>query len=160
VNKTQGLRMLNLEKSSVRTGVELIDVEHFKYFDILSSFLDKLDSNERPKLFEELVNYVIYHFSHEEELMEKYDYDYIAAHKQQHKYFKNQIWEISHKFAKGDSPIDINAKMQINNILFDWFVKHIQTVDKRLCQFILEKQKSCPSITKLLDNFMRLFQKS
>ena len=152
--------MLNLGKSSIKTGVKAIDEEHLKYFDILSTFLDKIDSSERTELFEELVDYVIYHFSHEEELMEKYNYAYITAHKQQHKYFKDRIWEISNKYANSNLPVDMTAKMKINNLLFDWFVKHIQTVDKKLCEFILEEQKNTPAITKILNHFLDLLKKN
>lgn len=109
--------MLNLSRSSIKTGVKAIDEEHLKYFDILSSFLDKIDSNERAELFDELIDYVIYHFSHEEELMEKYNYAHTGAHKQQHRYFKDKIWELSNKYANSNLPIDTTAKMKINNLL-------------------------------------------
>lgn len=152
--------MLNLSKSSIKTGVKAIDEEHLKYFDILSTFLDKIDSNERTELFDELIDYVIYHFSHEEELMEKYNYPHVGAHKQQHRYFKDKIWELSNKYANNNLPIDMTTKMKINNLLFDWFVKHIQTIDKRLCQFIIEEQKHTPAITKILNHFLDLLKKS
>ena len=68
--------------------------------------------------------------------MKKYNYDKMAQHMAQHDYFRDKIKELTRLYSK-TSDFDVNVKMKISYLLIDWFVKHIQTVDKRLCEFIL-----------------------
>ncbi|MFA7229857.1 MAG: hemerythrin family protein [Victivallaceae bacterium] len=148
---------LQLNKASIRTGVVLIDKQHFKYFDIVSSLMDSL-SNQVPagKLFQDLNDYVIYHLSTEEGLMEKYGYEKMAAHVKQHDFFREKIKEYSALCARVRD-IDVNMKMKISNLLIDWFVNHIQTVDRKLCDFILANSKHDSGIVEKLKSLLNIF---
>jgi hemerythrin-like metal-binding protein len=150
--------MLKLDRASIKTGVELVDSQHYKYFDILSVLLDKLGTEDHSELFNELVDYVVYHFSTEEELMDKYKYERTRQHKKEHEYFKNKIWEFSRLYGNNNRPVDATAKLEISGLLLDWFVNHIQTVDKRLCKFTLEHTKTNSGMSKMLDSLLNLFK--
>ena len=149
--------MSGLDKASIRTGVELVDQQHLKYFDLLISFLNRMAQKEdHSNLFSDFVDYVVYHFSTEEELMEKYHYDQTLQHKKQHAYFKDKVWEFGQVYANKEE-MDVNKKMEISNFLFDWFVHHIRTVDKRLCNFILTQAKENASVSGMLNRLLHVF---
>ncbi len=146
-----------LNKASVRTGVDLIDKQHFKYFSIVNNMMEKLGDKEQYKtLFKELNNYVTYHFKTEEDFMNKYNYDKTALHVRQHDYFRDKIKELTRIYSK-TSDFDVNAKMKISCLLIDWLVQHIQTVDKNLCEFIIAKSANDSSILKVLKSLLNRF---
>jgi len=146
-----------LNKASIRTGVELIDKQHFKYFSIVNNMLDNLGDKEQNKtLFKDLNNYVIYHFKTEEDFMNKYNYDKTVQHIRQHDYFRDKVKELTRLYSK-TSDFDVNAKMKISCLLIDWFVKHIQTVDKHLCEFILTQSKMDSGIMAKLKSLLNRF---
>lgn len=148
---------LQLNKASIRTGVVLIDKQHFKYFDLVSSLMDNLSNHATTrKLFKALNDYAVYHFSTEEELMEEYGYDKMAAHIKQHDFFREKIKEHTALCARVRD-IDINEKMKISNLLIDWFVNHIQTVDHKLCEFILTHSKHDSGIVEKLKSLLNIF---
>lgn len=148
---------IKLNKASIRTGVDLIDRQHFKYFSIVNSIMGSLcDKDLKKTLFKDLNNYVIYHFKTEEDFMNKYDYDKTAQHVTQHDYFRDKIKELTRVCSK-NCDFDISVKMKISALLIDWFVKHIQTTDKRLCEFILSKSTLDSRIMDRLKSLLKRF---
>ncbi|MFA6101442.1 MAG: hemerythrin family protein [Victivallaceae bacterium] len=148
---------MKLNKASIRTGVDLIDKQHFKYFSIVNAVMDGLGDKEQNKtLFKDLNNYVIYHFKTEEDFMNKYNYDKMDVHVKQHDYFRDKIKELTKQYSK-TSDFDVNVKMKISCLLIDWFVKHIQTVDKHLCEFILTQSAMDSGIMAKLKSLLNRF---
>lgn len=81
-------------KSSYAIGVEAIDKQHERLFDIserieelflLPGHMDKFD--EIVEIIEELKAYVIYHFNEEQQLMEKIQYPKYFSHLVEHQDF-------------------------------------------------------------------------
>jgi len=148
---------LDFDEATIITGVELIDKQHLKYFYIVNHFLEHLDDREKSRsLFTDLNGYVIYHFGTEEELMDKYHYDMTEEHKKQHQYFKETIKELTFSYLNGDD-FDEKTKSAIGQMLIDWFVNHIQNVDKRLCEFILHKSRIDQKFVEKLKSMLHLF---
>lgn len=56
-----------------------------------------------------------------------------------------------------NSDLDFNAKIKISGLLIDWFVKHIQTTEKRLCEFILTQSNIDSSIMAELKSILKRF---
>lgn len=141
---------LILNDADIMTGVELIDKHHLKYFSIANNLLARIEDKEKNEhLFKELNAYVVYHFDTEEEFMDKFNYDKTPQHKEQHEFFKNKIKELSYLYLVTGS-LDEKAKNKISSALIDWFVNHIQVVDRRLCNFILEHSRTDTGIVEKL----------
>ena len=148
---------LILNDADIMTGVELIDKHHLKYFSIANDLLAHLDDKDKnERLFNDLNAYAVYHFDTEEEFMDKFNYDKTQQHKEQHEFFKSKIKELSYLYLVSGR-LDEDAKNRISSLLIDWFVNHIQVVDKLLCNFILEHSKTDHGIVEKLKSKLHDF---
>lgn len=117
-------------------GIKDIDEQHKKLVDLIEKTKelvydaeDGIDCyDEIVYVLKELVDYTVYHFSFEEELMEKVNYDELVLHKMEHKIFVKKV----SKFMSSD--LDENQIEKIEDItvfLLDWITKHILETDKK-----------------------------
>ena len=84
--------------------VDEIDEDHHKLLDIFNILNHSLIDGEPPDylavVLEELINCTIWHFSHEERLMLKYDYEAIEEHKSMHQELIKSARELQHKILQ------------------------------------------------------------
>ena len=116
-------------KNEYLTGIEQIDSEHVILFGIGERAYKLLkdpfttDKYDRIiEIIEELKDYTVFHFSHEEELMERINYSGIATQKSEHAKFIKRIEEVD--LDKIDENQD-EYIMEILNFMADWLVVHI-----------------------------------
>ncbi|HOV26108.1 MAG TPA: bacteriohemerythrin [Pseudobacteroides sp.] len=115
------------EKFSV--NINVIDEQHKKLFEIGRRIYDELcitgehdRYDEISKIFDELNEYVEYHFKFEEELMEKCGYPNLEIHKMQHRFFIKKLEKEKNR------DIDANQKeslVRLISFIADWIVQHI-----------------------------------
>ena len=114
-------------KDEYLTGIEQIDLEHKRLFEIAqetyqlknNEFIpDKYD--QIKALFEQLKEYTKMHFQHEEEYMEFIGYKKLFTQKVQHEAFIKWLED-------QDAVIET-----ILNYLADWLVHHILETDKQI----------------------------
>lgn len=120
-------------KDKFKTGIEEIDNQHKRLFDIGSELynLVSLDDgsdhyDEIIALLTELSDYTKYHFSYEEKLMEKFNYSDINSHKKEHQKF---IDKLNETLAKD---IDMNQKQVVLDMIefiISWVSSHIVGTD-------------------------------
>lgn len=121
-------------KDEYKTGIEFIDVQHKKLFEIAETTykllkndytLDKYD--KVVHLIEELQAYTDFHFKAEEEYMESIDYKRMFTQKVEHEAFIKKIRDVD--FNKIDKDQD-EYIISILQFLNDWLVEHILEKDK------------------------------
>ena len=120
------------------TGIELIDDEHKKLFDIIretndiihAQFLhDKYD--EIMRILHELQEYTERHFKDEEDYMERIGYKRIEVQKRAHEAFVDKIKKIDLR------EIDDNQEEYLEELidyLLKWLSNHILKMDKKIPQ--------------------------
>jgi len=117
-------------------GVDEIDEDHRKLmhiFNILNHAVIKGESQEYlVATLEELINCTVWHFSHEERLMLKYEYPEIEDHKAEHRELIESAKELQQKVLQSDKPV---AEEHIE-FLERWLTEHILTTDGRLGSFL------------------------
>lgn len=125
-------------KDEYRTGIESIDLEHQKLFEITDrayvTLMDDLIPDKYDYIVEilnELKDYAATHFRHEEEYMMSIRYKKLFSQKASHE-------EFIEKISSYDlSAIDENQKeviLEILRYLSDWLVDHIIGSDKLIGQ--------------------------
>jgi hemerythrin len=121
-------------KPEYYTGIEFIDVEHSRLFEIANEAYELLMNQFIPdkydyilEVIEELKNYTKYHFQHEEEYMNSIGYKRILSQQVAHNDFIEKLEGID------TNSIDENQKavlLDLLDFLNNWLVEHIFKKDK------------------------------
>ena len=123
---------------SYRFGNEQVDLQHKKIFELANGLLKAcLEGKDTAKLrltLGFLVNYSVQHFLFEEDLQIKYNYPEYERHKQLHEDFKKTVGDLVEKFNKNGSSTELSN--DVNNIVIEWIVNHIQQEDKKISDYI------------------------
>ncbi|MDR2247138.1 MAG: bacteriohemerythrin [Treponema sp.] len=83
------------------------------------------------------VDYVKYHFSTEEKMLESIHYPDLAQHKKEHESFVKRVLEDVRKFQTGKKFIP----NEFVRYLKDWVLTHIAIEDKKYSEYILNLKK-------------------
>lgn len=121
-------------KDEFRTGIENIDIEHQKLFEIADRAYVTLMDDFIPdkydyilEILKELTDYAVFHFEHEEEYMMSIHYKKLISHKAEHVEFLDKVsgYQLT--------DIDENQKgviLELLDFLNDWLIHHILENDK------------------------------
>ena len=122
--------------SILSVGVDEIDEDHKKLVSIFNILHHSLSEGEPAEyltaVLTELINCTVWHFSHEERLMLKYDYPEQEQHKAIHQQLISSARELEDRILHGDKPI---ADEDIE-FLESWLTEHILTDDLRLGNYL------------------------
>lgn len=120
-------------KPEYYTGIDSIDRQHAKLFEIANEAYELLTNQFIPdkydyivKVINDLKDYAKYHFSHEEEYMSSIGYKRILSQKVAHAEFINRLEEYD------IDAIDENQKqvlLELLDFLADWLANHILRSD-------------------------------
>ncbi len=113
-------------------GIESVDQQH-RHLVSLINRLDEVvalgeDQQTIVETVNELVDYTVYHFRHEDELMEKagYNPEMFAKHRQQHQEFIEKMQRVQ---AEAQSDASVISK-DLLDFLVDWLCHHTLKTDK------------------------------
>lgn len=115
-------------------GIDSVDKQH-KHLIELSCQLDEAvaigaDRDTIIKIVNSLIDYTVYHFQHEEQLMQdaKFNPTVYAIHEAEHKEFAAKMITVQREVEA-----DINALSEdLMNYLVNWLCHHILSTDKRM----------------------------
>lgn len=118
------------------TGIDFIDEEHAKLFEIANRAYDLLTNqfvtdkyDAIVAVLEELRDYTKYHFNHEEEYMKSINYSKRFSQLHQHTQFISKLESYNLK------EIDVNQQeglLEILDFLALWLQSHIKGMDKKI----------------------------
>lgn len=125
-----------------KTGVEFIDDEHRRLFEIIKDTNDIIHTefvhdkyDEIMRLLAELKEYTEFHFHDEEEYMKSISYPGLEAQKRAHSAFVERLVEID---LNELDEIDDNQQEYLVNLidfLLGWLSNHILGADKKIGEF-------------------------
>lgn len=125
-------------KDEYLTGIEQIDTEHRKLFEIAEKTYLLLQEEFIPdkydhiqELLMELREYTKMHFQHEEEYMVSIQYKKLFTQRTQHDAFVRKLEEIDIQNMDENQQETIEGLLKF---LTDWLVSHIMEVDKQIAQ--------------------------
>jgi len=129
--------MITMSKD-LEVGVLEIDQQHMELINRLNALLSMgggADSREETqKTLDLLGEYIVQHFSDEEELQRKNNYPEYEAHKKMHQLYIAEFQKLKKEFAT--SGHSLKFAMDLNNSLINWIVKHIKSADVELGKFL------------------------
>lgn len=112
----------------MHTGVVAVDEQHIKIAEYVNRLDDvmfrKCDRKTIQKAIDEIVAYMIYHFSYEESIQEKANYPFLKAHKRVHEFFARRLSDYQERFKAGEDVAD-----ELYIITTDWLIKHVEYDD-------------------------------
>jgi len=116
---------------SYSVGNEKIDEQHKALVKLINELFRSISAKDKDiqtqKIFLELYNYTINHFTNEERIMRENGYSKYEDHRIEHKVFTQKITDFKHDYQKGNTKITI----ELLNFLKDWLIKHIIGTDKK-----------------------------
>ena len=126
-------------KSIYLTNVEEVDSQHKKLVSIVNELHDAMKIGKGKeilsKVFNELVEYTLYHFATEEKYFDQYEYPEADLHKEQHKALVDQVSALKTKFEAGEKVLTLD----VMNFLRDWLHDHIIGSDKLFGPYLNSK---------------------
>ena len=124
----------------MQTGIEEIDNQHRKLIS-WANFLaiDDADDTDQKvaEALDNLQDYVVYHFQTEEEAMDRYDYDKLSKHKQQHLRLMNEVADLFSRARGKEASEGTLAELQY--MFMDWIQLHIMEWDQPFATFLKNK---------------------
>jgi hemerythrin len=128
-------------------GVPLIDEQHkgliARIGDLSRAVQEYQGTGEVTTTLNFLVDYTDYHFTTEEKHMQAHEYPALAFHKGQHEEFRRTLANLEGDFQEEGSSQALATS--IKTFLFDWFVTHIERVDKGFGRFLARKGVVLPA---------------
>jgi hemerythrin-like metal-binding protein len=124
----------------LEVGITFIDQQHRKLVDILNRIGEALAENVEywiiGSFIEELEQYTQYHFTAEQEMMQKYNYPEADSHEHKHDYFIEQLKDAVESYKMGEAQRVIR---DLRTFLKKWLASHILGTDKELAKFLKSK---------------------
>ncbi len=121
---------------SLRVGHDQIDREHQAIVSHINNFLEKLATRQDRAVldscYQAIMDYMVLHFSHENELMRIHKFSDRQIHEYRHEKLLVELRERS-RYILGCPDEDL---ADIMSFFHDWFVFHIKTCDAKLADFL------------------------
>jgi hemerythrin len=117
-------------RDAFKVDIPQLDEEHRHLFELVGA----LNLKSMDKTINELVDYVVTHFSNEQELMEKSEYPEFDAHLKLHEEFSLRVAD----FLGSGQAWTEDQIQQLRRFLNKWLVGHILTHDRRFSKWYIE----------------------
>ena len=117
-------------------GIDQLDREHRHLF----SLVMMLNLGTVEHTVEQLLDYVVTHFSNEQEAMERSGYPAFEAHLKQHEAFASQIADF---LMSGEGWTDARVQ-DLRRFLNKWLISHIMTHDMRFGKWFAAHNQTAP----------------
>lgn len=120
-------------------NIASIDEQHKVLFDMINSLHEAMLTGRGKKVVGEvldgLYDYTMKHFTYEEELLQKINYDQYDDHLSEHDEFREKIMRFKEDFHTGNAILT----SEILTFLVDWLRRHILVIDKQYSGKMIEK---------------------
>lgn len=123
-------------KPEYYTGIDSIDQEHKRLFELAQETQDLLNDNllhdktqSLTSLISELIDYTKTHFSHEEAYLDSIHYAHIPAHVALHRKFEESLMEFDLDAIEEDPESQDEIVKKLLDFLVNWLITHIMKVD-------------------------------
>ena len=125
-------------RQDLSVGFQEIDDQHKELFRKINDLLESIGQGrgiqEVKNMIKFLEDYTATHFSSEEKLMLKHNYNGYPAQKTEHNKFIKVLDELKKKI--GTSDVLLSSLLTVQKVTVDWLINHISKMDKTLGSFL------------------------
>lgn len=122
-------------KDTLSVKVKEIDDQHKALIDMINRLYEAMRSGQGSSvvsgIVDDLSDYTVKHFSDEENMMARFEYPQLSAHKVEHEAFVAKVKDFQTGIKTGKMFLSID----ILNFLSDWLRKHIMGTDQKYSDF-------------------------
>jgi hemerythrin-like metal-binding protein len=115
--------------NSFALGNKELDEHHMHLVELFNKMFDNFINGAQHDIletvFDELIDYSIYHFAAEEQWMEVHNYPKLGQHREEHARLANRVEEIRNDFNNKR----LNLYLELMQFLNNWVIIHILTSD-------------------------------
>lgn len=121
--------------SDLETGNRQIDLQHYELIDLINETYAAIsgggDNEQIADVLDRLRAYVMFHFSHEDKLMDSKSVDQALAraHRAAHDEFSQHFDQLRVRLSNREA---VNLEDDLLEYLKSWLIRHIQHTDKEL----------------------------
>lgn len=130
-------------RDGFKIGVAQVDQEHQKLFTLVKALsLESVDQT-----VEELLDYVVTHFTNEQELMETSGYPAFDQHLKLHEEFASNVAD----FLGNDGAWTEDRVQELRRFLNKWLIGHIMTHDLRFGKWYVDRGASNAPVAQVTE---------
>lgn len=126
-------------RETFETGYLRVDNQHKHLVKLINDLFNHMSAKNNEvqirRIFLELYDYTVTHFTMEEMLMKEFEFPDYLKHKDEHSQFIIQIKDFKEKFMSGEAKVNV----KLLNFLKEWLLKHIMGTDIDTFAFITKK---------------------
>jgi hemerythrin len=115
---------------SMSVGVPVLDEDHKTLIRLINDYTDALENDEglfvTDSIFSALGDYIHYHFTREEGIMEMAGYPDLERHKKSHRSLEEHFLELRESYVLYPNAA---AEEKVKIFLEDWLCSHILKID-------------------------------
>ncbi len=121
--------LMEWNPATLATGINSVDQQHQKLIDLINrlhaAMLKGRSRDEAPAILNDLADYTVMHFKHEEDIFDRIGYADSVAHKKQHADLVAQVADLQDDAKAGKLAVG----METMEFLKSWLTDHIQGAD-------------------------------
>ncbi len=129
-------------KDEMATEIKDLDEKLKQFVENINATLRKINSSRNPALMMkqigELKNCCVDYFSYQETMMTISNYPLYYQHKHSHEILYDKINNVANEYMAGSFGYNTS---QLENVINEWFVKHVFLDDKMFADFYKDKKK-------------------
>ncbi len=116
-------------------NIQEIDSQHLNLVNLINTLHASMKEGKGKEvmggIISELISYTKYHFTFEENLMNRHSFPGFSIHKTEHQNFTSKVIEFENNYKSGK----VIISQEVLFFLKDWLINHIQVTDKKYSAF-------------------------
>ena len=120
-------------------NIKAMDEQHKKLVAIINKHNIAVNSKKQKEILKNtlkgLLEYIEIHFEKEQELMMLHGFPEYKAHKEEHDYINQEVYDLYMKYKKGDE----STAFMLGSLMKDWLFNHICKEDKKYGKYLNSK---------------------
>jgi hemerythrin-like metal-binding protein len=126
-------------EDDMKVNIGKFNDQHVQWIDLTNQLVDIIERgdslDEVEIILGKLLEFAIFHFKEEEDLLDSNDYPYLDFHKLEHQLYISKIKEYM-KIIRNNSSF---SSLDLDSFMKSWVISHIKQADKGYSNYLTEK---------------------